>query len=249
MEMKRPLFGPDHSRGPSKGRDVRDFVKRTLHRMPAQLGLGENFFPKPPGGFDDVYNRKTAEAVGVIQQWYSIKPVTGNMGDATFQILWAHADAYSRWVYRAYIPPKPPTPVPQLGPYVIGGRSLLNTRLTHNTDGIPHYPAVDAGWIIGLDCLAVEDMTVTRASSADVGDACFTRGRSKIEYWYGHMVRCPPVGTFLRMGAKIGDIIVHPNGAHLHLGVDARALIGRDLVYGYSTEIPTVGQQLKEELG
>ena len=72
---------------------------------------------------------------------------------------------------------KPPA-IPLLGPVVIGGPKLLNSRLTHPTSGIPHYPALDAGWIVGLDALAVEDMTVTRASSADVGDACFTKGVS-----------------------------------------------------------------------
>ena len=57
---------------------------------------------------------------------------------------------------------------------------------------------------------------------------------------------CPPVGTRLRMGAKVGDIAVHPNGAHVHFGMDARVLNGgKDLLYGYGPEVPTVGVQLE----
>jgi hypothetical protein len=246
-KLKRPLYGPDHPNGPSKGRDVKDFVKRTLNRLPAQLPVGGDFFPKPPGGFNDTYNAKTVEAVAVVQQYNDITPATGNMGQATLDALWQYADAYSKWVYRLYIPPKPKPLVPALGPLIPGGPSLLNCRLTHQTDGIPHYPAIDAGWIVGLDALAVEDMVVTRASSANVGDACFTKGKSGIEYWYGHLDICPPVGTSLRLGAKVGDIHVHPNGAHVHLGVNAQALTGgKDLQYGYGLDVPTVGEQLRQ---
>lgn len=244
--LKRPLYGPSDSRGPSQGRDVKDFVKRTLTRLPAQIPVGGDFFPRPPGGFDDIYNAKTEDAVSVVQKFNDIKP-SGHMGQATLDALWQYADSYSKWVYRLYVPPKPGAKVPQLGPLVAGGVALLNQRLTHITDGIPHYPAIDAGWIVGLDALAVEEMTVTRASSANVADACFTKGKSGIEYWYGHLVVCPPVGTHLMMGAKIGDIAVHPNGAHVHMGMDARALTGgKDLLYGYGPDVPTVGAQLKQ---
>ena len=249
MNLKRSLYGPQDPRGPSHGRDVKDFVKRTLHHLPAQIPVGADFFPKPPGGFDDVMNQKTADAVAFVQKFNNITPATGNMGQATLDALWQYADAYSKWVYRLYIPPKPGPKVPDLGPVVIGGAPLLNLRLTHPTSGIPHYPALDAGWIIGLDSIAVEDMTVTRASSANVGDACFTKGSSGIEYWYGHLVGCPPVNTFLRQGAKVGDIAVHPNGAHVHFGMDARSLTGgQDLAYGYGPDVPTVGEQLKAAL-
>jgi len=243
--LKRPLYGPSNPKGPSEGRDVKDFVKRTLHRLPAVIPVGADFFPKPPEGFNDVYNAKTEQAVEVFQRFTNIQP-TGQFGQKTLDEMWTYADAYSKWVYRLYTPPKPKPPVPALGPLVPGGPSLLNCRLTHQTDGIPHYPAIDAGWIVGLDALAVEDMVVTRASSANVGDACFTRGSSGIDYWYGHLDLCPPVGTTLRLGAKVGDIHVHPNGAHVHLGVDARALTGgKDLLYGYGPDVPTVGEQLR----
>lgn len=128
MNIKRSLYGPGDPRGPSKGRDVRDFVKRTLNRMPGQAGLGENFFPKPPGGFDDVYNSKTVEAVAVIQKWFQISPATGNMGQPTFDILWDHADAYSKYAYRVWTAPKPkPIPLPEIVP--IQGWSSLHSSL------------------------------------------------------------------------------------------------------------------------
>ncbi len=247
MNLKRPLYGPSHPKGPSEGRDVKDFVKRTLNRLPAVIPVGADFFPKPPGGFDEVYNKKTEQAVEVFQRFTSIQP-TGQFGQATLDEMWTYADAYSKWVYRLWNAPAPGPKVPELGPCVLGGTAILNSRLTHETSGIPHYPAIDAGWVVGLDVLAVEDMTVTRASSANVGDACFTSGVSKIEYWYGHVVIAPPVGTVLRMGAKLGDIIVHPNGAHVHFGMDARPLIGKDLLYGYGPDVPTVGSQLRAAL-
>jgi peptidoglycan hydrolase-like protein with peptidoglycan-binding domain len=111
VKLKRPLYGPQDPRGPSRGRDVKDFVKRTLHRLPAQVPVGDRFFPKPPGGFDDVYNAKTVQAVKVVQQFNDIE-ATGNMGQATFDALWQYADAYSKWVYGTWTAPKP-KPIPQ----------------------------------------------------------------------------------------------------------------------------------------
>lgn len=239
--LKRPLYGPNHPKGPSKGRDVKDFVKRTLHRMPHQLGMGENFFPEPPEGFTDVYNDKTVEAIMVVQDWFDIRPPTGNVGFTTFDFLWAYADAYSKYAYRIW---SPPSPVPDLGKLTQGGRDLLELRLTHPTSGIPNFPAIDAGWITGLDVYAVENMKVTQASSANVGDACYMMGQSSIEYWYGHLQLAPPVGRVFSRGDKVGDISSHPRGAHVHMGMNATRLIGKDLVYGYSHGVPTVGQQL-----
>ena len=121
MNLKRPLYGPSDPRGPSHGRDVRDFVKRTLHRLPAQIPVGEDFFPKPPGGFDQVYNAKTENAVEVVQRFNDIKP-TGQFGQATLDAMWAYADPYSKWVYRTWTAPKP-KPLPPVEP-LQGWRSL-----------------------------------------------------------------------------------------------------------------------------
>jgi peptidoglycan hydrolase-like protein with peptidoglycan-binding domain len=109
VKLKRPLYGPSDVRGPSRGRDVRDFVKRTLYRLPAQIPVGSNFFPRPPGGFDDVYNEKTENAVAVFQQFNDI-PHSGQFGQATLDAMWPYADAYSKWVYRTWSAPKPKPP-------------------------------------------------------------------------------------------------------------------------------------------
>ena len=251
MNLKRPLFGPQDPRGPSHGRDVKDFVKRTLNRLPAQIPVGENFFPKKPGGWDDVYNLKVAQCVKVVQGYNDIEP-TGNMGQATLDALWAYADPYSRWVYRIW---SAPSSVPKLGPMVDGGVALSSLRPTHASSGFPnaghpdsYFAAIDAGWIVGLDVLAVEDLTVTENSSANVGDACYAMGASTIEWWYAHLVIAPGVGSTFRKGDKVGDIVVHPNGAHVHLGMNPRRLIGHDFTYGYGLGVPTVGEQLKAAL-
>lgn len=250
--LKRPLYGPGHPKGPSQGRDVKDFVKRTLHRLPDQLGLSADFFPEPPGGFTDVYNDKTFEAIKVVQEWFDVRPPTGNMGYTTFDFLWAHADAYAKYAYRRFTPP---SDIPDLGKLTQGGNDLLGLRLTHQSSGFPNpghpdsvFPAIDAGWITGLDVYAVENMRVTEGSSANVGDAFYAMGESRIEYWYGHLASAPAVGKTFRKGDKVGDISPHPNGAHVHMGMNAKRLIGKDLVYGYSHGVPTVGQQLHAEL-
>lgn len=126
--LKRPLYGPNDPRGPSHGRDVRDFVKRTLNRLPAQIPVGENFFPRPEGGFDDVYNAKTVQAVKVVQQFNDISPATGFMGQATLDALWQYADAYSKYVYKKWTAPKPkPIPPPLILPKQ--GRDSLHSSL------------------------------------------------------------------------------------------------------------------------
>lgn len=111
MKLRRPLYGPHDPRGPSHGRDVRDFVKRSLNKVET------NFFPKPPGGWDGVYNFKVVAAMKSLQTANGIKP-TGNMGAETFDLLWReYADAYARWVYRTWTAPKPrPIPPPLVEP-------------------------------------------------------------------------------------------------------------------------------------
>lgn len=102
MKLKRPLI-----EGRSSGRDVRDFVKRTLHRL-SYYGLGENFFPKPKGGFDPVYNKKTADAIEVLRRFEDRRPFVGPFRQDDLDSLWDKADRYARWVYRVWSAPKPP---------------------------------------------------------------------------------------------------------------------------------------------
>lgn len=103
--LRRPLFGPDDPRGPSRGPDVL-VVKRALAKVEAE------FFPKPAGGYDDVYNRRCADAVKTFQRIEDISPATGNLGQRTLDALWPYVDAYGRWRYRTFLVPKPAPPPP-----------------------------------------------------------------------------------------------------------------------------------------
>jgi hypothetical protein len=249
VRLKRPLHGPSSPRGPSHGRDVKDFVKRTLWRLPAQIPVGADFFPKPPGGFDDVYNQKTADAVEVVQRFNDIRP-TGNMGQATLDALWQYADAYSKWVYRLYVPPKPKPPVPVLGPIVAGGVAVSRQRLTHVTDGIIGYPAFDDGWVSGRAVIAPESLTITEQSGAQGGDAFYALGQSGIRYWVGHVVAAPATGRKFSTGAtvaKIASLPAYQGGPHVHLGLNALALGVALEATGYGPG-PTVDDQLRGAL-
>lgn len=267
MKLKRPLYGPHDPRGPSRGRDVRDFVKRSLHRVET------NFFPKPPGGFDDVYNAKTVEAVTMLQRANGIDP-TGNMGAETFDLLWTqYADAYAKWAYRTWSAPKPLPSIPDLGPFVEGEPSVLDHDLTHATGGFPtvthrtKFPAFDGGFRAGKKIIAPEPLRVYRASSASRrdgrpnGKAFYARGVSGIEYWVGHTTDVPPIslkarltlgraGPLVPKGAFLTTVSANHEAPHGHFAIDATALLGYDLAHrtDYSHGAPTVREQLEKAL-
>ena len=239
--LKRPLYGPSHPEGPSVGRDVKDFVKRTLSRYET------DFFPPPPGGFDDVYNAKTQQAVRLFQQLEQIKPASGWFGQQTLDAMWEVADAYSKWVYRTWNASSPPPPVPWLGPAVAGGVPVSDHRLTHVTDGIAGYPAYDDGWIAGRLVLAPENLVVTEQSGSQGGDAFYAQGDSRIRHWFGHVLYAPATGKrFLRGQAmtSIANIPQYQGGPHLHHGLNARELGVELRATGYGGG-PTVNEQLR----
>lgn len=257
MKLKRPMRHAMEDKPPTIGTDVQ-IAKWGLLRYGTVGPAGDQFFPRPDTGFTKTYGYAMFKAVRAMQR---LEMHTGNTqihrddGDiddqATFNVIWAHLSSYQRARYVAWQPlpiPAPKPRVPVLGPVVLGQRPLLDLRLTHPTEGIPGYPAIDIGWSAGLDVLAVEDMRVTEASSANIGDAFYAEGASEIEYWYGHLIIAPSVGRTFQRGQKVGDIIWHPNGSHVHFGMDTRALIGHGLVYGYGSGVPTVGEQLRRAL-
>jgi hypothetical protein len=59
-----------------------------------------------------------------------------------------------------------------LGPCFNGGKSVLQHDLTHATSGISLYPAFDDAFSQGTTIIAPEEITVTKASSSNPGDAC-----------------------------------------------------------------------------
>jgi hypothetical protein len=210
------------------------------------LPVGADFFPKPPGGFDDVYNLKTENAVAVFQQFNDI-PHTGQFGQATLDAMWPYADAYSKWVYRLYIPPRPKPKVPWLGPIVAGGLEVSRHKLTHVTDGIPGYPAFDDGWIPGRRVVAPEPLEITEQSGAQGGDAFYAVGESGMRYWIGHVVDAPSTGRKFGRAATVATIANLPSyqgGPHVHLGLNALALGVELQATGYGSG-PSVDDQLR----
>lgn len=249
VALVRPMYhGPP--KGPTVGKDVA-IAKFAVGRY--ETGL----LPKPATGYTQTFGTGLYEALHkVIQPREGIQP-TGDIGQATWDVLWTYLDDYHRWQYREWNPPIPPkpNPVPDLGPLYVGGASVLNHQLTHRTDGIPYFPAYDDGWIAGRTVLAVENMVVdAEQTSSSPGEAFYATGKSKIRWWYGHLTSHPAYGREFAKGDPVGKIYSYAR-SHVHLGIDARPLIGRSLLYGatghgpdYSWGSPTVGTQLKEAL-
>lgn len=140
----------------------------------------------------------------------------------------------------------PPSKVPNLGPIVAGGKSVLLHSLTHATDGLSGYPAYDDGWVAGKAVIAPEALVVTRQSGAQGGDAFFATGDSGLKYWVGHVVTAPSNGARFVKGATMARIANQGKKSHVHLGIDAKPLIGHELLHhtDYTTGAPTVGVQL-----
>ena len=90
--------------------------------------------------------------------------------------------------------------VPTLGPVFRGGQSVLRQDCTHATGGIPLYPAFDDAFRTGIAIIAPEQLKITKASSANPGDACYAEGASGLRYWFGHLAVAPAVGTADRQG-------------------------------------------------
>jgi hypothetical protein len=256
--LARPLYAPSHARGPvADGSDV-EGLKRTL----ARAGFWEW---KPP--FDGVYSEEFAlggaggEGVRGFQLANGLN-ASGNYGRGTHdklrmkrvpegrrnagQQVW---DAVAASLYRSYTPVN----VPDLGPVVSGGRPMLNHDLTHITGGLPDYPAFDDGFVAGVGVIAPEDLEVTRHSSArrrdgnPNGKALYATGKSGLLYWFGHIEDMVPVGARLSKGERLGVISANHEAPHVHVGVDARGLLGKQFVShdDYTHGGPTIGSQLE----
>lgn len=238
-------------KGPTFGRDVQ-IAKFAVGRY--RPGL----LPEPSSGYTKNYGRGLYDGLRKVIQPREGIPASGDIGQATWDILWPLLDDYHRWQYRVWSQPTipKPSPVPDLGALYSGGASVLYHSLTHSTSGISNYPAFDDGWIGGRTLWAVEDMAVHTASGSNPGDAFFARGKSGIDYWYGHLLRAPSVGSSFRKGQAVGTILHQSGGkSHVHLGIDARRLIGHSLLYGatghgpdYTYGSPTVVTQIREAL-
>ena len=143
-------------------------------------------------------------------------------------------------------------PVPALGPVLEDGLSILLLAPTHNTDGVPNHPAFDTGFgQAGRWVLAPELLTVQRQSGAQGGDAFYALGKSGIGYWIGHIGISPATGKTFGKGERMARIADQSGTDHVHVGMDGRPLIGKNLLYGangngpdYTWGSPTIGAQL-----
>ena len=145
--------------------------------------------------------------------------------------------------------------VPDLGPVWVGGKSVLLHDLTHATSGIPLYPAFDDAFNQGRIIIAPEPITVcNRDTSANPGEAFFACGRSKIDYWFGHLDRDHPLGTKFAKGDAVGKVAANNvgGGPHVHVGVNVERLLGegRQLIHhtNYTHGAMLIGAQLKKAL-
>ena len=273
----RPLYPPDavekDMTPSSRGPDVKAIKRAISH--------AQRFLPWSPEEWDDIYDDVIAHGDGSgvdrsgvagFQQQMGIEP-TGWVGKATFEALRTslvpnkpgtpHAakplfdsecisllEVAAEQV--AESPPESKPALPDLGPVVAGGKSVLDHDLTHATGGLDGYAAFDDGWRAGLAVVAPEALTVTRLSSArrrdgdPNGRAFYATGASKIRYWFGHVDDPPAVGARFKKGQKLAVISANHEEPHLHVGVDASALIGRELEHhtDYTHGAPTVGAQL-----
>lgn len=151
-----------------------------------------------------------------------------------------------------------PDPVPQLGPIRRGGKSLLAYQLTHNTDGIPLYPAFDDNWGAGSISIAPEPLVVVSPyTSSNPGAAFYARGASGIDYWIGHLTSSPRIGRRFARGEEIGRSVAQTGAEHTHWGINVERLLGKgkQLKYGrngngpdYTYGAPAIGVQLRQYL-
>jgi hypothetical protein len=151
---------------------------------------------------------------------------------------------------------KPKVKWDDIGPVTLGGASLLDMTLTHQTHGIPLFPAVDLAWGAGVSMYAPEPVTVDyRDTSANPGEALYMTGRSGMRYWFAHIDRDYILGTQFAKGAFLGKTVDTSKGGgpHGHVGVNGEVFLGKgeQFKYGrdgdgpdYTLGAPTIRNQL-----
>lgn len=225
-----------------------------LKRAMSRLG----FLPWEPDVWDNAFNKKLEAALdewdpgknGYAEGRYDkIRAAVVKTGShAGEQALDSVCISQVQTEYNQMVADK----VPDLGPLEKNGISLLDFILSHDTGGVPLFPAVDTVWTAGRSVLAPEKVEVYRASSSSPGDACYLEGVSGIRYWMGHLSSAPAVGKVINKGATIG-VVGNFSGEtpHLHCGVNVEQIwgTGKELRHGenYTTSgIPTIRKQFQD---
>lgn len=172
-------------------------------------------------------------------------PASGVIGPATWKALMPHMSAAAK----ALLPQVPPK-IPNLGPIVKSGKSVLDHDLTHATAGISLYPAFDDAFGQGVTVIAPEALTVTRKSHSNPGFAFYATGASGLRYWFAHLTATPAVGTKYRKGSMVGRTCANHvgGGPHCHVGVNVEKLWGAGKQFSHHVDYthggPTIRQQL-----
>lgn len=227
MKLKRSLIGPDQPGGPSRGRDV-IAIKRGLSKYE------DEFFTKPPAGFDDIYNRKTIDAVQTLRQIEGRRPLaTPTFRQDDLDAIWPTMDAYARLMYRSFVVAKPLPGIPTLvNPLPRGSLGSVCQGL-HATAGLPGNWAIDFCASSGTPVLAPEGGVIQRLSGHDpnedtwdtlgvFGWTVYVRTDQGYVYFITHLGWRPAfiVDQRVRAGeivGKIGDQKFRPD--HSHVGV------------------------------
>lgn len=233
------------------GADV-DAHARALHRYLGTGRLGRHASrPKRVRRTFGVGKRRLAKRAA----WLAGLPAHGVIGPALYAELRERGayDALAGELLREHAA----VPVyPQLGPLTASGKSLLDHDLTHATGGLPGFPALDTGWYAGCPLLAPEVIEVTghgrarRRDGKPNGLSVHATGASGIRYWFGHVARPAKVGAKLPLGAVVAYVSANHEEPHGHVGVDARAIIGRELEHrtDYRHGAPTIREQFQAAL-
>ena len=89
-------------------------------------------------------------------------------------------------------------------------------------------------------------MVDDNTSGAQGGNAFYITGASGIRYWVGHITSVPALNKRFAKGAKMTAISADHPVPHVHLGVDARKLLGHHLISAtnYTHSAPAIGIQL-----
>lgn len=193
-----------------------------------------------------------ARALAIAAARAAYVPADGKVGPALYLKL-RTAGAYDALADALLGDYEPPPAIPQLGPVVPGGMRVLDHDLTHATGGLPGFPAFDDGFSAGQLVIAPEPVQVTQLGRARRRDgrpnglSLWATGASGIVYWMGHVARPVTVGTRAKLGGRLAIVSANHESPHLHVGIDASALIGRELEHhtDYTHGGPTVREQLE----
>jgi murein DD-endopeptidase MepM/ murein hydrolase activator NlpD len=132
------------------------------------------------------------------------------------------------------------------------GVTYSGQKTTHDTDGLPGYPAIDLFAKPGTPFLAPENGRIVRLSgrggtSGQVyGYSIYFQGVSGRRYFITHLNKArAPLGSY-KAGQVIGTISAWSGGAtHAHVGMNDDRLKAQPAYGGFSTEVST-GQKQPE---